>query len=250
MPSDVSTEHAQPVHTIVRPARRVFAPPSRQGMLICAASLMPAFLFSLMAFSNAMGLMGLIQAGVDDDPLGPAHGWLHLGHQTLTTAFSLLICWLFLIRRPSTQSRGAGGIMSDVIAVAGTVIVLALSMAPRTNDTTLALATSEALLTVGLIVMVIGLASLGRSFGIMPRARGLITSGLYRWVRHPIYLGEFLAFGAILVLTLSPVSATVYAVFVVLQLYRMVMEERTLADAYPEYDTYRGHTSRLLPGVY
>ena len=50
-------------------------------------------------------------------------------------------------------------------------------------------------MTVGLIIMVIGLASLGRSFGIMPRARGLVQSGLYRWVRHPIYLGEFLAFG-------------------------------------------------------
>src|SRR5262249_51231106 len=193
-----STERAQAVdapQTPPGPIRRVFAPPSRQGMLICAASLMPAFLFSLMAFSNAMGLLAMVQSGVDDDPLGPAHGWLHLGHQTLTTAFSMLICWLFLIRRPSTQSRGAGGWLSDVIAVAGTVIVLALSLAPRTNDGTLALATSEALMTVGLIIMVIGLASLGRSFGIMPRARGLITTGLYRWVRHPIYLGAFLSFG-------------------------------------------------------
>jgi protein-S-isoprenylcysteine O-methyltransferase Ste14 len=219
-------------------------------MLICAASLMPAFLFSLMAVSNAMGLLGMIQSGPDEDPMGPAHGWLHLGHQTLTTAFSLLICWLFLIRRPSTQARGAGGWLSDVIAVAGTVIVLALSLAPRTNDGMLALATSEALMTVGLIVMVTGLASLGRSFGIMPRARGLVRTGLYRWVRHPIYLGEFLAFGGILVLTVSALSVAVYTIFVVLQVYRMVMEERTLADAYPEYRDYRGHTSRLLPGVY
>jgi protein-S-isoprenylcysteine O-methyltransferase Ste14 len=123
-------------------------------------------------------------------------------------------------------------------------------MAPRTNDTTLALATAEALMTVGLIVMVFGLASLGRSFGIMPRARGLVKSGLYQWVRHPIYLGEFLAFAGILVLTLSPFSAAVYVTFLALQIYRMVAEERTLSEAYPEYDSYRGHTARLLPGVY
>src|SRR3954470_3968888 len=250
MPSDASTDMAPALAAPPRPTRRVFAPPSREGMLICAASLMPSFLFSLMAFSNALGLIALIQAGPDDDPLGTAHGWLRLGHQTLTTAFSMLICWLFLIRRPSTQGRGAGGWISDVVAVGGTVIVLALSMAPRTMDDTLSLATAEALLTVGLVIMVIGLASLGRSFGIMPRARGLVTSGLYRWVRHPIYLGEFLAFGGILTLTISPLSATIFVLFVALQLYRMVAEERTLAGAYPEYDAYCAHTSRLLPGVY
>jgi protein-S-isoprenylcysteine O-methyltransferase Ste14 len=233
-----------------RPTRRLFAPPSREGLLICAASLMPAFLFSLLALSNAVGLIALIQAGPDEDPMGEAHGWLRLSHQAMTTAFSMLICWLFLIRRPSTQTRGAGGWVSDVVAVAGTVIVLALSQGERTIDTTLALAISEALLTVGLVIMVIGLSSLGRSFGIMPRARGLVTHGLYRWVRHPIYLGEFLAFGGIYTLTISWYSTAIFAAFIVLQLRRMVMEERTLAGAYPEYDAYADRTARLLPGVY
>jgi protein-S-isoprenylcysteine O-methyltransferase Ste14 len=251
MSVDTSTEVAQAVSARPRPSKRLLAPPSREGLLICASSLMPAFLFSLMALSNALGLIGLVQAGPDADPLGAAHGWLRLGHQALTTAFSMLLCWLFLIRRPSTQGRGAGGWISDVVAVMGTVIVLALSQAPKTmEDSTLALATSEALLTVGLVIMVIGLASLGRSFGIMPRARGLVTSGLYRWVRHPIYLGEYLAFLGIYVLTLSWYSTIVYVLFVALQLRRQVMEERTLAAAYPEYDEYRTRTARLLPGVY
>ncbi len=250
MSLDTSTEIAQAVANRPRPARRLFAAPSREGLLICAASLMPAFLFSLMALSNTLGLIAMIQAGPDEDAMGTAHGWLRLGHQALTTAFSMLICWLFLIRRPSTQARGAGGWVSDIVAVAGTVIVLALSLAPKTlDDNLLALATSEALLTVGLVIMVTGLASLGRSFGIMPRARGLVTHGLYQWVRHPIYLGEFLAFAGIFTVTMSLYSATVFAIFIALQLRRMVMEERTLAAAYPEYDTYCARTSRLLPGV-
>jgi protein-S-isoprenylcysteine O-methyltransferase Ste14 len=102
----------------------------------------------------------------------------------------------------------------------------------------------------GLIVMVIGLASLGRSFGIMPRARGLVQHGLYKWIRHPIYLGEFLAFGGLLVLSASLLTIAVYGVFVALQLYRLVVEERTLTDAYPSYAEYRARTARLLPGVY
>jgi len=179
-----------------------------------------------------------------------AHGWLQLGDQALSTAFSTLLCWLFLVRRPSAPGRGAGGWVSDVVAVAGTCIVLALSLSPRSAESTLALACAESLMTTGLIIMVIGLASLGRSFGIMPRARGLVQSGLYRWVRHPIYVGEYLAFAGMLIFTFSMFSLAVYAMFVVLQVYRMVMEERTLREAYPEYERYAERTARLLPGVY
>jgi protein-S-isoprenylcysteine O-methyltransferase Ste14 len=233
-----------------RPVRRVLAMPSREGLLVCAASLMPAYLFGLMALMNVVGLANMLQAGPSDDPRGAATGWLHVLHGALSCAFSLLICWLFLIRRPSTQGRGVGGWVSDIAAVAGTIVVIGVSIAPRTVDNVYALATAEALLTMGLIVMVIGLASLGRSFGIMPRARGLVQHGLYRWVRHPIYLGEFLAFGGMLVLTVSPLTVTVYVVFVALQLYRLVVEEQTLTAAYPEYAEYRNRTARLLPGVY
>jgi protein-S-isoprenylcysteine O-methyltransferase Ste14 len=250
MPPDASTEiaHSDPAQATA--SKRLFAPPSREGLLIWAASLMPAFLFSLMAFSNAQGLLAMIQAGPAEDPKGLAHGWLHLLHQALTTSFSVLLCWLFLIRRPSAPGRGAGGWVSDVAAVAGTVIVLGLSLSPRSVEDLLALATAEALLTVGLVIMVVSLASLGRSFGIMPRARGLVQSGMYRWVRHPIYLGEFLAFGGLLIFTFSGLSATVFTAFVALQVYRMIVEERTLREAYPAYDEYCSRTARLLPGVY
>src|SRR5690349_20582404 len=81
MPVDVSTEAAPALMAEDRPARRLFAAPSREGLLICAASLMPAFLFSLMAMSNALGLMAMLKSGPDSDPAGPAAYWLHLGHQ-------------------------------------------------------------------------------------------------------------------------------------------------------------------------
>lgn len=250
MPSDMPHEIVHGAAAHVRPVKRVLALPSRAGLLICAASLMPAYLFGLMSLINVFGLINMAQAGPADDPRGAATGWLHFGHQLLTTSFSVLVCWLFLIRRPSTAGRGVGGRISDIAAVAGTVVAMGIGMAPRTVDNIYALATAEALLTVGLIVMVIGLASLGRSFGIMPRARGLVQHGLYRWIRHPIYLGEFLAFGGMLVLAVSPLTIAVYLAFVGLQVYRMVVEERTLSEAYPVYAEYCIRTARLLPGVY
>ena len=84
----------------------------------------------------------------------------------------------------------------------------------------------------------------------MPRARGLVQTGLYRRVRHPIYLGELLTFAGILMLAVNPLTVVVYGVFAALQAYRLVIEERTLRAAYPEYAAYSARTARLLPGVY
>jgi protein-S-isoprenylcysteine O-methyltransferase Ste14 len=250
MSLEVTTEMNPAAADEARPARRPFAPPSREGLLVCAASLMPAYLFGLMGLASVFTLISMFQAGPGDDPRGPAAYWLHLGHQVLTTSFTALICWLFLIRRPSAQPRGAGGRFADTAAIAGTVVVLGISHAPRTVEDLMVIATAEVLMTLGLLIMVIGLASLGRSFGIMPRARGLVQSGLYKWVRHPIYLGEFLVFAGIMILAISPVTLAIYGMFVALQVYRLMMEERTLSEAYPSYVEYCSRTARLLPGVY
>jgi len=226
--------------------RRPFAPPSRAGLLVCAASLMPAYLFALMGLMNVLGLIAMLQADPSGDPKGPAAGWLHFGHQALSSSFSVLICWLFLIRRPSSQGRGAGGWVADAAAVGGTAIVLGLSMAPRTVEALWLLATAEAFITVGLVVMVIGLVSLGRSFGIMPRARGLKQNGLYRWVRHPIYLGALLALlGA--ALAAASISALLAAAVLFAALHGHVVprEEARLRRQYGGwYSDYAAETPR------
>ena len=58
----------------------------------------------------------------------------------------------------------------------------------------------QGLMLVGELVAVLAclwlLASvlaLGRCFGVLPEARGLVTRGPYRTVRHPVYLGEIAA---------------------------------------------------------
>src|SRR5262249_28469043 len=46
----------------------------------------------------------------------------------------------------------------------------------------------QLLLCVGMALQFLGMLSLGRSIGIVPAHRGIKTGGLYRWVRHPLYL--------------------------------------------------------------
>jgi protein-S-isoprenylcysteine O-methyltransferase Ste14 len=83
------------------------------------------------------------------------------------------------------------------------------------------------------------------------RNHTLVTSGVYRVIRHPSYLGLVvgslgwgLAFrsgvGVVLAVLLIPVLVA-----------RMNSEERLLRAHFGgEYEAYRAHTSRLIPGVY
>ena len=253
MPNNVVTDVTDappPTTRAARPRRQLFALPSRQGILVCAASLMPAYLFALLAWIRVVAIFDVWWSPMPTELSAMSSYWLAMLHHALTAAFLGLTAWLFLIRRPSVESGRSRNPLADVAAVLGSVIVVGLSMAPQTLDHLLVIAGAEALLTAGLAVMVCGLISLGRSFGVMPRARGLVRTGLYRRIRHPIYLGEFLAFGGMLLPTLSPFTIGIYLTFVLLQAYRMNQEEQTLEAAYPEYADFRATTSRLLPGVF
>ncbi len=76
----------------------------------------------------------------------------------------------------------------------------------------------------------------------------LVTHGLYRMVRHPLY-----TFG-LLILWLSPsVTLNTFIVYVALTAYILigaVFEERKLLREFgPEYATYRSRTPMLIPGL-
>ncbi len=98
------------------------------------------------------------------------------------------------------------------------------------------------LLFFGNSVSVWGLISLRHSFSIMAEVRELIVRGPYRFVRHPIYLGQILSTGGLLLLAPSYPSAALFLLFVVTQYARALFEERKLAAAIPEYRKYQART--------
>ncbi|MGH6836593.1 MAG: methyltransferase family protein [Methylocella sp.] len=79
----------------------------------------------------------------------------------------------------------------------------------------------------------------------------LVTSGVYRVIRHPSYLG-------LLVSTLgwglafrSGVGVLLAALTIPPLVARIRAEERLLREEFgAEYDAYRARTSRLIPGLY
>lgn len=83
-----------------------------------------------------------------------------------------------------------------------------------------------------------GLWTLRRSFSITVEARGLVTGGPYRWVRHPIYLGEMLTAGGVLVWRFSLENLVIFIIFVQIQILRARWEEGKLMKIFKEYAYY------------
>jgi protein-S-isoprenylcysteine O-methyltransferase Ste14 len=91
---------------------------------------------------------------------------------------------------------------------------------------------------------------LGRNWGMPMTKRAepeLVTSGPYRFVRHPIYTGLLTAMlGTVLVNSLF--GLIVVAVLVAYFYYCGIVEERNLAATFPAaYPEYRSRTKMLIP---
>jgi protein-S-isoprenylcysteine O-methyltransferase Ste14 len=82
-----------------------------------------------------------------------------------------------------------------------------------------------------------------------PTEGGLVTTGPYHYVRHPIYAAILLFFWAAVAAHPSWTTAALGVVCTGALLVRMLSEERLVVQQYPEYAEYARTTKRVLPGV-
>jgi protein-S-isoprenylcysteine O-methyltransferase Ste14 len=111
------------------------------------------------------------------------------------------------------------------------------------------------LFVLGLIVRWIAIIHLGRFFTVnvvITEDHQLVTTGPYRYVRHPSYTGTllvFLGFGLCMlnIFSFAAVCLPISAAF----LWRMHVEEEALKEAFGDrYRAYAARTRRLIPAVY
>jgi protein-S-isoprenylcysteine O-methyltransferase Ste14 len=83
------------------------------------------------------------------------------------------------------------------------------------------------------------------------QGQAIIQTGVYRWVRHPIYLGNLLLSGGAPLWLGSCAGALVgITVLMIMTMGRIVIEERDLRSRLPAYDAYaRRVRGRLIPFV-
>ena len=111
-----------------------------------------------------------------------------------------------------------------------------------------------ALVVIGFTIDLVAHITLWRfysSFLVIREDHQLITHGVYRFTRHPIYLGVIMVFIGLSVYASSLYGLLIMSALVPVFLNRIRMEERMLTDEFGDaYRTYKEATSKLIPFIY
>ena len=111
-------------------------------------------------------------------------------------------------------------------------------------------------LSMGLIVLaiVIGLTALvhmqPKNLNIVPELKPhhqLITHGIYRHIRHPMYTSVMLFCLALMLSNNTWMTQLVMLILVVDLWFKSKREESLLSERFPHYQQYRERTGRFLP---
>lgn len=177
-----------------------------------------------------------------------ANDWLVTGHVTgllLLASESLVVAFTLVRRAASTVDRSWAARLLTGFATFGPNLVTPVAFG--------ALAPEEMTLTVcaiGLVIVLLGKLSLGRSFGLQPANRGIVCTGLYKVVRHPIYLGYLFTHVGFVIANPAGWNFFVIAAADIALMFRAVREEKTLVKD----EAYRSYTERVrwrvIPGVF
>ena len=108
------------------------------------------------------------------------------------------------------------------------------------------------LFVAGLAVVGIAAFGLGRALTPTPvptKAGMLTTTGMYRWVRHPIYTGVLLVVAGLTLRSGNVLTLVIAAATVAFFDRNAAWEERQLRRRYRDYDGYAAITPRFIPGT-
>ena len=108
----------------------------------------------------------------------------------------------------------------------------------------------DVLVVLSALLSLMSLLSLGTLFGIRPALRGLMTSGPYRFVRHPMYLSYALGDIGYNLQEWNPATVLMVIVGWTSLLYRIGAEERIMREN-ASWQSYTQVTRyRLVPGFW
>lgn len=78
----------------------------------------------------------------------------------------------------------------------------------------------------------------------------LVTTGIYRIIRHPMYIAQIIAVLPLIIDYFSYPRLIVLVILSIVLVFKLNYEEKQLRKAFPEYHEYMKKTFRLIPFVY
>jgi len=169
----------------------------------------------------------------------------HITGLLLLVSEGLVVILTLIRRKTSIVDRSTVGVITTALSLAGPPLLRTGATAGLAADLVTAIVSA-----IGLIIVVVGKITLGRSFGIAPANRGVVIRGPYGLVRHPIYAGYLLTHAAFFAAYPTPWNAAVIVIADGALIVRALIEERVLSRD----EQYRSYCQRvgwhLVPGVF
>jgi len=78
----------------------------------------------------------------------------------------------------------------------------------------------------------------------------LVTSGPYRWVRHPMYTSLLVIFIPFVIADFDPARLIALVLMTAVLIAKLTREEKQLREAFADYDLYARKTFRIIPWIY
>jgi len=173
--------------------------------------------------------------------------WLSILSNFCRASFYTLLALLVLTRAPAKAQ--AEGFWPRAAAFVGTYLPWTITLFGKTEQALPNLASTIFVLA-GMIMMLVTIRHLGKSFSLVPQARSVVQTGPYRLIKHPLYLAEEIAIIGVVLQNPSLAAVIVLIVHIGIQICRIHYEEDLLRRSCPEYTGYEAGRWRLIPFVW
>lgn len=200
---------------------------TRQGLGLAASNLLVAAMYLMFAYLHLVSFMNTARPSL-----------------LLIVAFESLMVVFVLIRRDPDATWHSWWTWLTMLG--GTFGPLLFRPTAAAED----LLVGQALQVAGMVLQLATIVVLSRSFGLLPAHRGVKSDGLYRLVRHPLYMAYALAGLGYVINNFSLLNVAILTVATGFQVLR-IRNEETFLRRYPDYVAYAERTRwRLVPYVW
>ena len=78
----------------------------------------------------------------------------------------------------------------------------------------------------------------------------LVDTGMYKWIRHPMYTSLLLVFIPMMIKNYNPLNLSIFIIFSINLILKLEYEETLLLKFFTEYTDYQKRTWKIIPFIY